>query len=188
MENRECESGLLIDLGFADVTHRPPCLYAFARPYLHHVWGKYISEVRRKRWSRQLAEELEKVYYPEASQIAPKLIKLFEAGGAPRRAQAYRQRRRERASLATLRWHVQFLTETAPDDDRFGAYRLFDRGFALSGRLVTERPDLWEEGVWLAQELARRAEWFGDKGFQAEAYLYMSWHYHNAGRHQEALP
>jgi tetratricopeptide (TPR) repeat protein len=90
--------------------------------------------------------------------------------------------------LDALRWHVQFLTETVPDDDRFGTYRLFDRGFALLGRLVTERLDLWEEGVWLAQELARRAERWGDKGYRAEAYRYMAWHYSNAGRYREALP
>jgi tetratricopeptide (TPR) repeat protein len=90
--------------------------------------------------------------------------------------------------LDALRWHVQFLTETVPDDDRFGTYRLFDRGFALLGRLAKERPDLWEEGVWLAQELARRAERWGDKGYRAEAYRYMAWHYSNAGRYREALP
>jgi tetratricopeptide (TPR) repeat protein len=187
MEDRA--NGLLIDLGAAKVSDRALWLYGFARPYLHHVWAKYPAlENQRKAWSRQLAEELEQLYYPETSQIAAKLIDLFEAGDAPRRARVYRQRRSDRSSLATLRWHVQFLAETVPDDDRFGTYRLFDRGFALLDRLAKERPDLWEEGVWLAQELARRAGRWGDKGYQAEAYRYMAWHYSNAGRYREALP
>jgi tetratricopeptide (TPR) repeat protein len=187
MEDRA--NGLLVDLGAANVSDRALWLYGFARPYLHHVWAKYPAlENQRKAWSRQLAEELEQLYYPETSQIASKLIELFEAGGAPRRARVYRKRRMDRSSLATLRWHVQFLAETVPDDDRFGTYRLFDRGFALLGRLVKERPDLWEEGVWLAQELARRAEWWADKGYRARAYRYMAGHYYNAGRYREALP
>jgi tetratricopeptide (TPR) repeat protein len=180
------EEGILVDMGFADGPH-PICVYRFARPYLHHVWAKYPGQsAQRRRWNRQLADALERLYHPETWRIASKLIDLFEAGNAPQRAQVYDRRRSRRASLAVLYWHVQFLMEAVADHDRFGTYRLFDRGFELSGRLVKERPDLWEDGVWFAQELARRAERLGDEKRQADAWYYRAWHYYNAGHYEEA--
>jgi len=181
--------GILVDEGFVEVdSQRHLCQYRFARPYLHHVWAKYPrDDEQRRAWSSQLADELERFYYPLSYLIADELFDLFGAAGLLERAEPYRRQRAVKSSLEGLLWHVRLLIETTSEDDRFGIYRLFDRGFALSDRLAVEHPDMWEEGYRIVQELGRRAVLVGDVGRQASAHYYMAWHQFNAGHYTEAL-
>jgi len=188
-ETHEGAEAVLIDQGFVEAgSQRHLCQYRFARPYLHHVWAKYPrDDEQRCVWSGQLADQLERLYYPLGYLIADKLFDLFEAAGLSERATPYRRQRAVKSSLEGLLWHVRLLIEATSDDDWFGTYRLFDRGFELSSRLVVERPDLWEEGHRIAQELGRRALLVDDVGRQADAHYFMAWHQYNAGHYTEAL-
>lgn len=183
-------NGVLVDEGFAYVdSQRSLCQYRFARPYLHHVWAKYPrDEAQRREWSGQLADQLERLYYPVDYLIAKTLFDLFEVAGMPDRAEAYRRRRGVPSDIEALRWHARLLIEATPDEDVFGTYRLFETGFELADRIAKERHDLWQEGYDFTVELRRRAELVNDRGYLARAYEYMAWHQHLGGFSDEALP
>jgi tetratricopeptide (TPR) repeat protein len=184
---RDC---LLVEAGFAALPNgNTLCRYRFARPYLWHVFGKYPqAQQERQVWSEALAETLEACYAPDTYLVADTLCRLFDSAGRYDRARAYRRQPLSHPRLEHLRYHVRFLRETTGDDDTFGAYRLLGEGFALLRRLVNEAPDWWEEGLELAEDLARRAAWVGDRAFQAEAYHDQGWCLQIGGRFAEALP
>ena len=181
---------LLVDMGFIKLPNGTDlCRYRFARPYLWHVWSKYPrASEQRQQWSAALADALEILYAPDTYRIADTLYRLFENSGQYERAEAYRRQPLAHPKLDELRYHVRLLQQNVTEGDRFSFYRLFDRGFALLNRLVIEAPDLWEEGLALAKDLAHWAAQIEDLEWQADAYYFQGWCLHIAGRYAEALP
>ena len=175
----EAPSPILVDLGlFSLSSQRAICRYCFARPYLHLTWLKSqrLNVTQSSLLSRDLAGELESLYYPLNHLIAPKLYDLFLNAGQPDRADRYRRRRPIQPTLVNQLDHVQYLIQVTSDDDTFGTYRLFDVGFSLCNNLQSH-PHLWQRSQQIAQELLRRAQLphIDDREYQVNACYFQAY-------------
>ena len=165
---------LLEGAGFTQLPHRRLCHYRFAHPYLYHVWAKYPElATTRRAWAGALGDVLERAYHPYQHHIPQKLYDLFMDAGLAKRAGPYRQQHTVPATLQLLAVQMDFLMTYTPDDDCFGTYRLFDRGFALCNELC-KYPQHHALGLQVARQLYRRATLPGidDRRYQARACYY----------------
>ena len=156
--------------------------YRFASSYLYYAWRKHPPlEKKRGAWKALLGVELERLYWPYGEKIVEKLELLN-----PKLAVPYRQRQGKQATLEQLRYQVYMLQRDNPDD-QYIAYRLFDVGTKLLGRLGQD-PATSGEGIALGEDLYNHALRWQDVEFEARIAYLWGWHFQNAGRYGEALP
>ncbi|MGQ9627608.1 MAG: TIR domain-containing protein, partial [Anaerolineae bacterium] len=178
--------GLLTEAGFVEIKDvggpRYLNLYRFARPYLWHVWAKYIPETLQVEYQRRLADALETLYYPEADKIASTLIPLFEATGQNHRAEPYLRRRQFAASLEILRWQVAMLERTTTEG--FERFHLFNLLLELSGKL--HEAALWQEGYERAAQALQMARAWKDEEREAQALNLAGLNLHLGAQYKQA--
>lgn len=69
-DEEETDDYILQEVGFVEVAHGFLFRYRFARPYLYQVFAKYPARpADRRRWSRSIAEALERFYYPSPARL-----------------------------------------------------------------------------------------------------------------------
>ena len=181
---------ILAEAGFTQLPHRTLCHYRFAHPYLYHVWAKYPElAATRRAWAGDLGDVLERAYHPYQHYIPQKLYDLFLDAGLEARAAPYRRQHTLPATAQQLVAQVDFLMAHTPDHDRFGTYRLFDRGFALCYALG-KHPQHHALGLEVARELHRRAALpeIDDQYYQADARYYEAHFLYHAADYAGAYP
>jgi tetratricopeptide (TPR) repeat protein len=156
--------------------------YKFTRPYLYYAWRKHPPlKATRNKWKHLLADALMQLYQPYETMILEKLEML-----APKLAAPYRQRRQRQVTLQQLRSEVYSLLNISKGN-HFADHRLFDVGVTLLN-LLADNPKFAKEGIALAQNLYGRAAFWHNTEIKTKAAYYWSWHLHNAGYNDEALP
>ncbi len=128
--------GLLTEVGLTPLPYRTtdtwPARYRFRYLYLRQIWREdtALGVARQPRAIRAaLAVALERLYYPETDLIAEPLEALFTATGQPNRAQPYRARREQSASIDQLDYQIAVLAPFA--QTQLERYRLFTLRIAL---------------------------------------------------------
>ena len=184
------EDGLVSEVGSVSPGNGLPVIwqYRFSKPYFYFVYAHFPPlRYQRPKWQLQLGQALEQLYALDPDPVADKLIALFTRSGNPQLAERYYWRKEHKIPLATLRQRVKELQNTPFTQPSELAY-LFMLGLKLLGRLATEEPGAWSEGVELAQQLQWLAISHQYPEHEVEATRYLAWHRQNGGHFAEALP
>ena len=184
------EDGLVSEVGSVSPGNGLPVIwqYRFSKPYFYFVYAHFPPlRYQRPKWQFQLGQALEQLYALDPDPVADKLIALFTRSGNPQLAERYYWRKEHKIPLATLRQRVKELQNTPFTQPSELAY-LFMLGLKLLGRLATEEPGAWSEGVELAQQLQWLAISHQYPEHEVEATRYLAWHRQNGGHFAEALP